>query len=148
MILREDIVKLWELRDDSKAVMVVKHDYKTKMNEKYLGSKNEDYPRKNWSSVIMWNCSHPKNRILTPSFVEQATGAQLHRFSWLDDNDIGELPKEWNWLDVEYDYNLNAKLVHFTLGTPCFHEFAVQGSFSNEWHRERILTEHCQQRDI
>ena len=90
MILREDIVKLWELRDDSKAVMVVKHDYKTKMNEKYLGSKNEDYPRKNWSSVIMWNCSHPKNRVLTPEFVEQATGAQLHRFTWLDDSDIGQ----------------------------------------------------------
>jgi lipopolysaccharide biosynthesis glycosyltransferase len=148
MILREDIVKLWELRDDSKAVMVVKHDYKTKMNEKYLGSKNEDYPRKNWSSVIMWNCSHPKNRTLTPSFVEQATGAQLHRFSWLSDDDIGELPKEWNWLDVEYDHNPNAKLVHYTLGTPCFHEFADQGNFANEWHRERVLTEHCQQHDL
>jgi lipopolysaccharide biosynthesis glycosyltransferase len=148
MILREDIVKLWELRDDSKAVMVVKHDYKTKMTEKYLGSKNEDYPRKNWSSVIMWNCGHPKNRVLTPEFVEQATGAQLHRFTWLDDNDIGELPKEWNWLDVEYDHNPNAKLVHYTLGTPCFHEFADQGNFANEWHKERILTEYCLQHDL
>lgn len=148
MLLRDDIVKLWELRDQSKAVMVVKHDYKTKMTEKYLGSKNEDYPRKNWSSVIMWNCSHPKNRIVTPSFVEKATGAELHRFTWLDDEDIGELPKEWNWLDVEYEHNPNAKLVHYTLGTPCFHEFSGQGDFANEWHRERMYTEYCLQRNL
>ena len=148
MILRDDIVKLWDLRDQSKAVMVVKHDYKTKMTEKYLGSKNEDYPRKNWSSVIMWNCSHPKNRVVTPSFVEKATGAELHRFTWLDDEDIGELPKEWNWLDVEYEYNPDAKLVHYTLGTPCFHEFSGQGNFANEWHRERMYTEYCLQRNL
>jgi hypothetical protein len=86
--------------------------------------------------------------VLTPEFVEQATGAQLHRFTWLDDNDIGELSKEWNWLDVEYDHNPNAKLVHYTLGTPCFYEFADQGNFANEWHRERILTEYCLQHDL
>jgi hypothetical protein len=27
--------------------------------EKYLGNKNEDYPRKNWSSLILWNCGIP-----------------------------------------------------------------------------------------
>ena len=54
MILRDDIVKLWNIRNEDHAdVFVVKHDYKTKMTEKYLGSKNEDYPRKNWSSVIL-----------------------------------------------------------------------------------------------
>lgn len=148
MILRGDINELWDLRDDSKAVMVVKHDYQTKMTEKYLGSKNENYPCKNWSSVILWNCGHPANRDVTPEFVQEATGAVVHRFSWLDSNLVGELPKEWNWLDVEYEHNSNAKLVHYTLGTPCFHEFADQGNFSNEWHREKIYTEYCQQRDI
>ncbi len=63
------------------------------MTEKYLGSKNENYPRKNWSSVVLWNCEHPANRALTPEFVQSATGAQLHRFTWLDDALIGELPK-------------------------------------------------------
>jgi lipopolysaccharide biosynthesis glycosyltransferase len=148
MILRDDIAKLWELRDESKAVMVVKHDYQTRMNEKYLGSKNENYPRKNWSSVILWNCNHPSNAVVTPEFVQNATGAQVHRFSWLSDELIGELPQEWNWLDIEYDHNPNAKLVHYTLGTPCFHEFADRGSFANEWHRERIYTEYCQQHDL
>lgn len=145
MILRDDIAKLWEMRDQSKAVMVVKHDYKTKMSEKYLGAKNEDYPRKNWSSVIMWNCSHPKNRVVTPSFVEKSTGAQLHRFTWLDDEDIGELPIEWNWLPDEFGPNPDAKLLHYTLGTPSFHEFATT-PMGDEWHRERMYTEYCLQR--
>lgn len=144
MILRDDIAKLWNLRQDDKDVMVVKHNYKTRMKQKYLGSKNEDYPRKNWSSVILWNCNSTVNRQLTPEFVQGATGAQLHRFTWIDDARIGELPPEWNWLPDEYGSNPDAKLLHYTLGTPCFHEFAdtPQG---NEWHKERMLTDYCLQ---
>jgi len=147
MIVRDDIAKLWELQDHSKDVMVVKHKYQTKMAEKYLGAKNENYPRKNWSSVILWNCGNHPNRKLTPEFVQNATGAELHRFTWLDDTRIGELPIEWNWLPDEFGPNEEAKLLHYTLGTPSFHEFAdtPQGG---EWHRERIFTEYCQQRGI
>jgi lipopolysaccharide biosynthesis glycosyltransferase len=147
MIVRGDIAELWDQRDDYKDVMVVKHDYKTRMPVKYLGAKNEDYPRKNWSSVILWNCNSFPNRQLTPQFVQHATGSELHRFSWLDDDRIGELPPEWNWLPDEYGINRDAKLLHYTLGTPCFQEFAdtPQG---NEWHRERILTEYCLQRSV
>lgn len=147
MIVRGDIAELWNLRNPMCDVQVVKHDYKTRMPVKYLGAKNEDYPRKNWSSVILWNCASFPNRKLTPDFVQHATGSFLHRFSWLDDARIGELPPEWNWLPDEYGPNADAKLLHYTLGTPCFQEFAdtPQG---NEWHRERILTEYCQQRDI
>ena len=147
MILRDDIVKLWNLRESHCDVMVVKHDYKTRMTEKYMGARNEDYPRKNWSSVILWNCSSYPNRKLTPSFVQSQPGSYLHRFSWLDNERIGELPREWNWLPDELGANPEAKLLHYTLGTPCFTEFAdtPQGE---EWHRERILTEYCQQRII
>ena len=145
MIIRGDMVELWNLREVDKDVMVVKHDYQTCMPVKYLGAKNENYPRKNWSSVILWNCNSFPNRQLTPEFVQTSSGSFLHRFSWLDDDRIGDLPPEWNWLPDEYGPNLNAKLLHYTLGTPCFQEFAdtPQG---NEWHRERILTEYCQQR--
>ena len=145
MIVRGDIAELWNLRDVYKDVQVVKHDYKTCMPVKYLGAKNEDYPRKNWSSVILWNCNSFPNRALTPEFVQRSTGSELHRFSWIDDDRIGSLPPEWNWLDIEYAPNPNAKLVHYTLGTPCFDEFANKGSFANEWHQERIYTEYCQQ---
>jgi lipopolysaccharide biosynthesis glycosyltransferase len=123
MVCKSDIKELWKLRDPSKAIMVVKHDYQTKAYIKYLGNKNENYPRKNWSSAILWNCSHPKHKVLTPDFIQKQTGKFLHRFSWLDDAEIGELPIEWNWLAVEYPINNNAKLIHYTLGTPCFREY-------------------------
>ena len=116
MLVKDDIVNLWNLRDDSKAAIVVKHNYKTKSNIKQFGSKNEDYPCKNWSSVILWNCAHHKNKILTPEFVQSSTGPQLHRFTWLDNSDIGSLPVEWNWLPDEFGTNQNAKLLHYTLG--------------------------------
>ncbi len=147
MIVRDDITKLWELKDPSKDVMVVKHDYKTKMHTKYLGSKNENYPRKNWSSVILWNCRGLPNRQLTPEFIMRSTGAELHRFTWLTDDKIGELPIEWNWLPDEFGANPDAKLLHYTLGTPSFHEFATT-PMGDEWHRERIYTEYCQQHDM
>lgn len=145
MIVRDDIVELWEQRDVTKDVQVVKHDYRTRMAEKYLGAPNEDYPRKNWSSVILWNCNSFPNRRLTPNFVQQSTGSFLHRFSWLDDERIGELPREWNWLPDEYGPNPDAKLLHYTLGTPCFHEFATT-PMADEWHREHMLADYCLQR--
>ena len=123
MICQADIKELWDLRDESKALLVVKHEYQTKAHRKYLGNINENYPRKNWSSVILFNCSHPKHKILTPEFIAKQTGKYLHRFSWLNDNEIGELPKEWNWLAIEYPEERRAKLIHYTLGTPCFKEY-------------------------
>ena len=146
MIVRSDIVELWKQRDFTKDVQVVKHDYRTRMTEKYLGAKNEDYPRKNWSSVILWNCNSFPNRRLTPDFVQQSTGSFLHRFTWLDDERIGELPREWNWLPDEYGPNPDAKLLHYTLGTPCFHEFATT-PMADEWHREHLLADYCLQRN-
>ena len=145
MIVRADIAELWNLRDYTVDVQVVKHDYQTRMAEKYLGAKNENYPRKNWSSVILWNCQNPANKRLTPQFIEKATGAELHRFTWIKDERIGELPREWNWLPDEYGANPAAKLLHYTLGAPCFHEFATTDQ-ADEWHREHMLADYCLQR--
>lgn len=133
MICRADIAELWEQRDPGKAVQVVQHDYQTKASTKYLGNKNQNYPRKNWSSVVMWNCSHPKHRVLVPEFVMKQTGAYLHRFSWLDDVEIGALGREWNWLTTEYEDNYDAKLLHYTLGTPCFKDY-WSADMADEWH--------------
>ena len=145
MIVRADIAELWDLKQFDKDVMVVKHDYKTRMPVKYLGSKNEDYPRKNWSSVMIFNCNNFPTKKLTPEYIQKSTGAHLHRFEWTTDDRIGELPPEWNWLPDEYGPNPAAKLLHYTLGAPCFYEFAdtPQGEL---WHQERIFTEYCQQR--
>ena len=133
MIFLDDPAKLWKLRDNKKAVQVVMHDYQTVAKVKYLGNKNENYPRKNWSSVVLWNCGHPANKVLTPQFIQDKSGSFLHRFSWLDDADIGEIPNIWNWLAIEYTDNPNAGLVHFTLGTPCFKNFR-NTPMSPLWH--------------
>jgi lipopolysaccharide biosynthesis glycosyltransferase len=134
MVCQADIAELWSLRDETKAVQVVKHEYKTKVAKKYLGNKNEDYPKKNWSSLILWNCGHPENAILTPDFIQSQPGSYLHRFSWLEDDLIGALDAEWNWLAIEYPENPNAKLIHYTLGTPCFKDYANE-SMSDIWKK-------------
>jgi len=132
MVCTGDVAELLTLADPSKAVQVVKHDYKTKHPIKYLGAKNEDYPCKNWSSVILWNCNHWQNKKLTPELIMESTGSYLHRFSWMEERFIGDLPVEWNWLETEYVYNKEAKLVHHTLGTPCFNDYQ-NSPYSNEW---------------
>jgi len=133
LICNDDINELWKLRDNNYAVQCVKHDYQTKYPVKYFNNKNTNYPRKNWSSVILWNCAHPANRILTPAFISQKDGKYLHRFSWLEDSLIGDLPVRWNWLAKEYDDNLDAGLIHYTLGTPCFEDWS-KGVFAEQWY--------------
>jgi len=140
VIVNTDITELWNLKDFYKDVQVVKHDYKTRMPVKYLGAKNEDYPRKNWSSVILWNCSSFPNRKLTPEFIQQSSGSELHRFSWLNDDRVGALPKEWNWLSDEYGVNNSAKIVHYTLGAPCFNP---QTPMADLWFTEKDLATGC-----
>jgi lipopolysaccharide biosynthesis glycosyltransferase len=121
MLVESDIAELWSMREAWYAVRVVKHDYKTKHPRKYVGTEmecdNRDYPRKNWSSVILWDCGHYMNRYLTPEAIGKAEGSYLHRFGWLPDERIGELPMEWNHLVGEQEEK-PAKLLHYTLGLP------------------------------
>jgi hypothetical protein len=135
MLALGDVRQLWDMRDQGKAVQVVKHEYQTRHPRKYVGTEleapNEDYPRKNWSSLILWNCghmAHSQNRHLLRSF----DGQILHRFAWLDDELIGEIPKEWNHLVGEYDRNPRAKLAHFTLGIPGFDAYS-ECEYADEW---------------
>ena len=134
MVCLEDIKKLWNQRDKNYALQVVKHDYKTKIEKKYFGNKNENYPRKNWSSLILWNCEHEAHKILSPDFIEKQSGAFLHRFSWIKDKEIGELEKEWNWLALEYEEKKDINLIHYTIGTPCFKEYSDK-SLSSFWKK-------------
>jgi lipopolysaccharide biosynthesis glycosyltransferase len=141
MICREDIAKLWDLRDEKYAVMVVQHDYRTVHKQKYLGNKNEDYPRKNWSSLILWNCEHSAHHRLTPDAIQGLDGSFLHRFQWLHDGEIGELPLTWNWLVMEYPFNEYAHLYHYTIGTPCFKAYQNCDNAEMWWREYRKLNE-------
>ena len=133
MVVRAPIEELFEFPIGGVGVRVVKHDYKTKYPVKYLGNKNEDYPRKNWSSVVLWHCGFFPHKKLTPEFVERQTGSYLHRFGWLTDPQIGDLPEEWNRLVLEQPVRPTDKLLHYTIGTPCFSEYADCDS-AEDWH--------------
>ncbi len=139
VLLRGDIAELWDLRRFDLGMQVVKHDYKTRSARKYLGtpmeSDNPDYPMKNQSSVILWNCSYMEHRKLTPEFVAQQSGRFLHRFEWLSPNRVGSLPAEWNHLVGEYPENPNAKLLHHTLGSPALGGSHRDQEGAHEWHR-------------
>lgn len=138
MLCLGDLAELWELRDGYSAVQVVKHDYTPRNKRKYVGtdmeSDNEPYPRKQWSSLVLWWCSYSGHRQLTPEFVEGQSGKYLHRFTWIPDERIGDLPKEFNWLVDEDNQAREAKLAHYTQGIPGFRHYEGV-SYSDEWKR-------------
>jgi hypothetical protein len=147
MLVRGDINDIFlELnKNPSCAVHVVKHDYSPRQNVKYLGAVQYQYPRKNWSSFVVWNCAHSKNRVLTPEFVQSQPGSVLHRFSWLEDFEIGEINRKWNWLVGEFDDPPDdLRVIHWTNGGPYFSELS-DIEFSAEWGQELEETLFCEQ---
>lgn len=120
-----DVAELLKYRDDSKAVMCVKHDYTPKATVKMDGKVQTNYPRKNWSSFMFFNCDHPSTKKLTPELINRETGAYLHRMQWAKDEEIGEIPTEWNWLEGwnEKPSEGTPKAVHFTNGGPWFKDW-------------------------
>jgi hypothetical protein len=135
MLCRSSLAELWAQRNGWMAASVVKHDYQPS-GRKYIGtsleSENKAYPRKNWSSLVVWECAHYMNRVLTPEFIQNTEGKDLHRFSWLPDNRIGDLPAEWNHIPQELPPNPDAKIVHFSLGMPGFEHYR-HAEHAKEW---------------
>lgn len=120
-MFRVDPAELFDLADPSKAVMCVKHDHRPVETMKKTGHWQSGYERKNWSSVMLFNVDHKANKKLSLENINSVPGRDLHRFYWLEDDDIGALPPEWNYL-VGYDPEFPEappKLVHWTLGSPC-----------------------------
>jgi hypothetical protein len=115
MVCRADIAELWAMRDARKAVQVVKHYYMTRNPVKDLGTsmecENRDYDRKQWASVMLMRCDHPAWKRVGDTL----STLQLRMF---EDDEIGELPIEWNWLADEHGANEAAKVLHFTCGIP------------------------------
>jgi len=138
MLVTTDIKELFDQRDDQYAVMCVKHDYKPKSLIKMDGKPQLMYPRKNWSSVMLFNCAHPSNAKLTRDRVnnENLNGAYFHRFQWLKDEEIGELHHTWNYLVGWYDDIETPSLIHYTEGGPWFDSYK-DCEFASEWNKEK-----------
>jgi len=137
MLMLDDVAKLWDLRDETCAVQVVKHDHKPTDAVKFLDQPQRPYEKKNWSSVILFN--NAKCAALTPEYVNTATGLELHQFKWLsDDSLIGELPHRWNHL-VDYDPMRpleDISFLHYTEGGPYFEAYRQCG-YADVWQAER-----------
>jgi hypothetical protein len=145
MLVLDDVAKLYALRDERYAVMVVKHEHTPRESRKFLDQPQSKYEKKNWSSVMLFN--NARCRALTPEYVSTATGLELHQFKWLvGEDEIGGLPHEWNHL-VGYDARRSgASLVHYTLGGPYFDEYRTC-EYAAEWFAERDRMLFAAQRD-
>jgi hypothetical protein len=139
MLCRGDIASLWDLRDDRFAVMCVQHEHIPSETVKFLGEVQSPYPKKNWSSLMLLNCSRCTG--LSVEYVNSASGLELHRFHWLaGDHEIGALPNCWNHLVDVQDAALSkeAVLLHWTLGGPWFQEQRTMGGgLAAEWFASR-----------
>ena len=135
MLCRVDIAGLQKEMEGQadKAVLVCQHDYVPKTERKFLDQVQTKYPRKNWSSLMLFN--NARCRALSLDYVNSASGLELHRFAWLEDRMIGALPLEWNWLVGEYPYQADAKIVHYTLGGPYFEAYR-DCDYAAEWFAE------------
>ena len=133
-----DIAGLIEYTRTPKAVFCVQHDYRPSDTVKMDGAVQTAYPRKNWSSLMLFNCEHPSVRGLTPDVVNRETGAYLHRMQWVADDDIGALPVEWNWLEGwnKKPEHGTPKAVHFTRGGPWFENWQ-NVDYGDLWRAER-----------
>ena len=144
MLMLDDVARLWLLRDERFAVQVVKHDHQPRETIKFLGQAQTSYPKKNWSSVMLFN--NARCTALTPEYVNTATGLELHQFKWLPDESlIGGLPRRWNHLVGYYRPTREVSLVHYTLGGPYFDAYR-ECEFAAEWRAELQAMLHAEQR--
>lgn len=120
MLVLDDLVRLFEMAEQTdKALLCVQHEHKvTEGAPKMDGQRQVNYARKNWSSVMMLNCNHPSNRKLTLEELNTLPGRDLHRFFWLDDDEIGALNPAWNVLVGHSEPGPAPRVLHFTDGLP------------------------------
>lgn len=120
---RVDVLDLLKLADPKYAVMCVQHNHVPKEDVKMDEQVQTRYRRKNWSSMMMFNCKHPSNEKLTVDLINSVPGRDLHGFCWLEDHEIGGVPVTWNWLEGTSDPSVDPNVVHYTRGGPWFDEW-------------------------
>lgn len=118
IVCLDDISHLFDHADPKYAVMVVKHKHEPVEEFFPDGRKQTVYPRKNWSSVVLWNCDHPAHKRFTLEDLNSWPGRDMHRFIWLEDDEIGELPLRWNFLIGVNEWDHDVSIAHYTLGGP------------------------------
>jgi len=120
MVFYEDPRAMLDTVNGDSAVYCVQHFHHGSEPSKMMGMAQTQYPRKNWSSVMLFNCDHPANQRLSLWDVNNRPGRDLHNFYWLADDEIGMLPWRWNQLVGVHPTVKTEGIVHWTLGGPWF----------------------------
>lgn len=139
-LFTSDVRSVFEGLDPAKALYCVQHEYTPAHQVKMDGKRQAVYPRKNWSSFMLFNCDHPDVRALTPAMVNSVSPAFLHRFEWIkDESAIGSLELDWNFLEGEYPKpQRTPRVIHFTNGGPWFDQWQ-DCDYSDLWLHEQAL---------
>lgn len=134
-----DVGDILQEADPRYAVMCVKHDHRPREAQKMDNQVQTAYPRKNWSSVMLWNTHHPANSYLTLEAINEWRGLDLHQFRWLPDSLIGGLDQRWNYLVGHSPKNIDPAIVHFTDGVPSMkgYENCEYADIWRSWRREK-----------
>lgn len=138
MLIRENLAPLFASLDTKYAVYCVQNIFEPVSGIKMDGQVQTRYPKKLWSSFMIWNCDHPANKALTLEMINVLPGRDLHALCWLKDEQIGRIGSEWNWVVGHSDPTLIPANIHWTSGTPDmvgYHD----APFADEW-RERLHT--------
>jgi lipopolysaccharide biosynthesis glycosyltransferase len=137
-----DINALFDQVDEKYALMCTQHDYIPSKKIKMDSKQQEYYPRKNWSSLVLFNCNHPSNKVLNRDLVNNLnlSGKFFHRFGWLKDEEIGKLSHEFNWLVNWYKEPEDGtpKILHFTEGGPWLDKYNKE-QYADIWFNELDL---------
>ncbi len=142
-LFRCDIAELFDYADDKYAVLCVHHQHNPNETIKMDNQLQTKYNRKNWSSMMLWNTRHPAHQNLTIEMLNTLPGRDLHRFCWLQDEEIGQMPHIYNWLEGTHNPADNPKVIHYTRGGPWFADYQ-HVAFANEWRNEYNLWKHSQ----
>jgi hypothetical protein len=132
MLVQIDIKEILKCIDYKDPVSCVQHaDYKPNSNTKMDGKKQYFYPKKNWSSFMVFNCGHPSLREnLSVKNINSKSPQYLHRLEWA--TSIGNLSHSWNYLVGYYNDIEKPNVLHYTDGGPWFPEYS-NCEFSKEW---------------
>lgn len=138
-LFTRDVEELFASLDKDKALYVVQHDYVPANSVKMDGKAQTVYPRKNWSSMMLFNGASPYVRALTPELVNTASPSYLHRFEWVPDDAIGAVDLEWNFLEGEYPLpDTPPAAIHYTNGGPWFENWQAV-DYADLWRSEEAL---------
>jgi hypothetical protein len=135
-MVRSSLMPLFASLDYGKALYCVHHKHEPTTQTKMDGQVQQNYGRKNWSSMMIFNCDHPANKKLTVEMVNTLPGRDLHRFCWLEDRHIGELDQSWNVLVGHTDPDVVPDLIHWTSGTPAMKGYE-NVAYADEWRKAR-----------